>query len=102
MNPLPPDVRSVFGRAPEIGSAAERAAFLDEACVPNAELRAEVEGLLQAVGNAGDFMKQPAPPADPRLPVDEPPTAPWAAPTPRRSARTILKKVCATGWLIPH
>jgi serine/threonine protein kinase len=76
MHPPPPDVRSLFGRALEIESAAERAAFLDEACGGNAELRAEVESLLQAIDNAGSFMKQPAAPApDPRPTVDPPPVA---------------------------
>jgi serine/threonine protein kinase len=75
MNPPPPDVRSLFGRALEIASAAERAAFLDEACGGNAELRAEVESLLQAIEHAGSFMKQPAPPGDPRGTVEHAPIA---------------------------
>src|SRR5690242_7629965 len=40
-------------------SAAERAAFLDSACAGNAELRRQVERLLQAHANAGDFLNKP-------------------------------------------
>jgi WD40 repeat protein/serine/threonine protein kinase len=56
------DVRSLFGQALE-RAPAERAAFLDEACAADAALRAEVDGLLQALDRAGDFMNRPAPPA---------------------------------------
>jgi hypothetical protein len=44
MNPPPPNVRSIFGRALEIESAAARAAFLDEACGPDAALRGSRSG----------------------------------------------------------
>jgi eukaryotic-like serine/threonine-protein kinase len=39
---------------------AERSAFLDSVCMADDELRAEVESLLQAHEQAGDFMGQPA------------------------------------------
>jgi serine/threonine protein kinase/tetratricopeptide (TPR) repeat protein len=38
----------------------ERAAFLNDACAGSAELRAEVESLLAAHAQAGDFAEQPA------------------------------------------
>ncbi len=60
MSATSPDVKSIFGRAQEIDSAAERAAFLDEACRANPDLRAEVEDLLLAMAGAGDFMERPA------------------------------------------
>ena len=60
MTPTPPDMRSIFGRALEIESAAGRAAYLDEACGPDAGLRAEIEGLLATLGRAGEFMRRPA------------------------------------------
>src|SRR5439155_21695627 len=47
------DVKSIFGRAVELGSAAERAAYLEEACGGDAPLRAEVESLLRAHPDAG-------------------------------------------------
>ncbi|HJZ57093.1 MAG TPA: serine/threonine-protein kinase [Gemmataceae bacterium] len=58
-----PDVKSVFGRAAEIASPAERAAYLKEACAGHPAVRAEVETLLKALGNAGSFMSHPAAPA---------------------------------------
>src|SRR5262245_13615860 len=60
MKPTPPDVNSIFGRALEIESSTGRAAYLDEACGSDAGLRAEVEGLLAANGQAGEFMRRPA------------------------------------------
>jgi len=43
-----PDGEAIFNRAAEIESPQERAAYLDEACGDDAELRASVEKLLQA------------------------------------------------------
>src|SRR6516225_1979354 len=60
MPPAPADVPSIFGRALEIESAADRAAYLDQACGRDVGLRAEVEGLLTANGRAGEFMRRPA------------------------------------------
>jgi serine/threonine protein kinase/Flp pilus assembly protein TadD len=62
--------KSIFLAAIEISSAAERAAFLDQACVGNQSLRGEVEALLHA-------HEQPQPLVDTPLPgliatVDEP------------------------------
>jgi serine/threonine protein kinase/WD40 repeat protein len=61
MSATTPDVRSIFGRALEIESPADRSAFLNEACAANPGLRAEVEDLLRAMAGAGDFMNRPAP-----------------------------------------
>jgi serine/threonine protein kinase/tetratricopeptide (TPR) repeat protein len=47
---------SIFAQAVEIGSAAERAAFLDRACGNNVALRAEVESLLRAHDRSGDIL----------------------------------------------
>jgi tetratricopeptide (TPR) repeat protein/serine/threonine protein kinase len=47
---------SIFARALEIESAAERAAFLDRACGANQDLRAEVEALLRASERSGDLL----------------------------------------------
>src|SRR5262249_55039162 len=47
---------SIFAEALEIKSAAERGAFLDQACGDNQTLRAEVEGLLHAHGTCGDLL----------------------------------------------
>jgi WD40 repeat protein/serine/threonine protein kinase len=45
--------------AVEKQTPAERAAYLDGACGPDAELRALVEGLLKAHEEAGSFLEQP-------------------------------------------
>ncbi|MCI0332437.1 MAG: serine/threonine-protein kinase [Planctomycetes bacterium] len=55
-----PDVKSIYGRAAEIASPTERAAYLAEACGGDAGLRGEVERLLAAAGEAGSFMEGPA------------------------------------------
>jgi serine/threonine protein kinase len=55
--PLPEE--SIFAQALEITSAAERAAFLDQACGQDKTLRAEVEALLQAEECSGDLLDLP-------------------------------------------
>ncbi|MCA1816767.1 MAG: protein kinase [Acidobacteria bacterium] len=52
-------VDEIFSRALE-GEAGERARYLDEACGADAGLRAEVEALLAADSEAGDFIAEPA------------------------------------------
>jgi serine/threonine protein kinase/Flp pilus assembly protein TadD len=49
------DVKSIFGKAMELGSPAERAAYLEEACRDDPLLRDEVESLLKAGQEAGAF-----------------------------------------------
>ena len=66
------EVMSVFGRAVEIASPCDRAAFLDEACAGRAAVRAEVEELLNAHGSAGSFMGCPAAPAPETASFDTP------------------------------
>ena len=76
MSAITPDVKSIFGRALEIESPAERSAFLSAACAADPALRAEVEGLLRALTGAGDFMKGPAlrgPITTPYPPISEGP-----------------------------
>src|SRR4051812_9147504 len=72
MNSPTPDAKSVFGRAAEIPSPAGRAAFLDDACAGHAAVRAEVETLLKALGQAGSFMGVPAAPAGETVSYDTP------------------------------
>src|SRR5438552_3634845 len=75
------DVKSVFGRALELPDPAARAAFLAEACGGNTALRAEVEGLLNALDRAGGFLKH-VPAADDgagAVPAAAPATAPATA-----------------------
>ncbi|WP_165073773.1 serine/threonine-protein kinase [Paludisphaera rhizosphaerae] len=62
-----PDVKSVFSRAAEIASLDERLAFLDDACEGFPGVRAEVQELLDAFGEAGSFMGAPAAPGETTL-----------------------------------
>jgi hypothetical protein len=56
-----PLVDEIFMRAIEAGSAAERAAVLDQSCRDDADLRRKVEALLLAHDHAGSFLDQAAP-----------------------------------------
>jgi serine/threonine protein kinase len=51
---------SIFAAAVEKADPAERAAYLNEVCRDDAELRSRVESLLAAHGRAGDFLERPA------------------------------------------
>jgi serine/threonine protein kinase len=50
---------AIFFAALERATAAQRAAFLDEACAGDEGLRRRVERLLAAHGQAGDFLERP-------------------------------------------
>src|SRR5262249_34920815 len=51
---------TIFAQAIEIASAQERAAFLEEACASDPELRREVEQLVRDHFRAGAFLERPA------------------------------------------
>ncbi len=53
-------VEGLLFAALEKPTAAERSAFLDSACGGDAELRRQVEKLLKAHANVGDFLQKPA------------------------------------------
>jgi WD40 repeat protein len=55
-------VKEIFADALEKADAAERAAYLSQACGEDAQLRQHVEALLQAHQKAGAFLEEPAPP----------------------------------------
>ncbi|HVC97447.1 MAG TPA: protein kinase [Pirellulales bacterium] len=63
-----PEVMTVFCEALERLAANQRAAYLDEACSDDAELRARVEGLLRAHEASGNFLR-----GGPAAPVHEGP-----------------------------
>jgi len=63
-------LKDVFNRALELDPEM-RAAFLDETCAGDSELRAEVESLLHSHQDADDFMEQPACESAPELPADD-------------------------------
>jgi WD40 repeat protein/serine/threonine protein kinase len=85
-------VEDIFLAAVEKATPEERAAFLDEACRSDAELRRRVERLLAAYPKAGGFLEQPeAPlPAAGGATVDsapgQPETADYGDPTARVGA----------------
>jgi tetratricopeptide (TPR) repeat protein len=78
-------VEAVLFAALEKPTPAERNAYLDSACAGDAELRRQVERLLQAHANAGDFLQKPVvelsaaapePPRDPNRTTDHEPGGP--------------------------
>src|SRR5204862_1617684 len=52
-------MEAIFFAALEMATAAQRAAFLDEACAGDEALRRRVERLLAAHPRAGDFLERP-------------------------------------------
>jgi serine/threonine protein kinase len=60
MNPSAPDLKAIFGKALELDSADDRARYLAEACGDDTGLRAELESLLTALGQASSFLESPA------------------------------------------
>jgi parvulin-like peptidyl-prolyl isomerase/tetratricopeptide (TPR) repeat protein len=56
MKPGPKDIKEIFAQALQISTPAERASFLDSACKDDPELRGQVESLLEAHHEAGDFL----------------------------------------------
>ncbi len=60
MSRRPEDVRALFESAVDIESAAAREAYLRRRCAGDAELRRQVESLLAAHDQAGDFLARPA------------------------------------------
>jgi WD40 repeat protein len=61
----------IFDAAVELGTPAERAAYLDAACGPDSQLRVEVEELLKHDDSSGSFLNLPAR-SDPQATADEP------------------------------
>ena len=74
-----PKLREFFSKAAECQTAEEQAAFLDQACQGNAELRAQLEELLQAHREAGSFLQEASAPSaktsDFPAPAERPGTA---------------------------
>jgi serine/threonine protein kinase len=54
-----PQVKEIFLKALKLSTPEERAAFLSEACAGKAELRAQVDSLLEAHQQAGTFLEKP-------------------------------------------
>ena len=54
------DIKVIFSEALAIEDPKERKVYLDKACEGNQNLRAEIEKLLDAHVEAGDFLESPA------------------------------------------
>ncbi len=54
------NAEEIFHKAMEIADPTERAAYLEQACGADGKLKAEVEALLKAHEQAGDFLESPA------------------------------------------
>jgi serine/threonine protein kinase/tetratricopeptide (TPR) repeat protein len=67
----PSPLEAIFFAALEKGSPQERAAYLDEACAADPDLRRRVVKMLAAQAQAGSFLEQPA--RSPVVTVDEQP-----------------------------
>ena len=61
MPETPDRTESIFAAAVALASGAERAAYLDQACVGDGALRAHVEALLRAHERAGHLLDRPVP-----------------------------------------
>jgi serine/threonine protein kinase len=60
MNRFLSSIEAILAHAVEIDSAAERQAFVDNACVGDQELKRRVEQLIANYFAAGDFLERPA------------------------------------------
>jgi WD40 repeat protein/tetratricopeptide (TPR) repeat protein len=67
------DESEIFTNALKLAAPAERAAYLDQACAGNPQLRADVEALLQAHARDSGFLEQPV--GSLAGTMDEPPAA---------------------------
>jgi tetratricopeptide (TPR) repeat protein len=75
MDDASPEMLSIFSWALERRSA-ERAAYLDAACGPDAALRARIEALLSAHAEAGAFMAEEARTQEHWVTIEAPPSEP--------------------------
>src|SRR5262245_42968191 len=55
-----PKLRELFSKAAECQTTEEQAAYLEQVCQGDAELRARLDELLQAQREAGSFLQEPS------------------------------------------
>ena len=61
MNPAPHQIEPILAAAVELGSEADRRAFLERACGGDDVLRRRVEEMVEDHFRAGSFLESPAP-----------------------------------------
>ncbi|MGA2555020.1 MAG: protein kinase, partial [Verrucomicrobiota bacterium] len=83
-------VKEIFADALEKPDAAERAAYLSQACGNDAQLRQSVEALLQGHEKAGDFLEQPTAAAFAVRPSEDDKREPAKAGIPNGPGGTIV------------
>src|SRR5438874_1497407 len=66
-----PKLRELFSQALQCQAAEAQAAYLEQACQGDAALRARLDELLQAHGEAGSFLHEPS--VSKIAPADDPP-----------------------------
>src|SRR5437868_11623273 len=78
---------TIFAAALELSDPAARAAYLDNACAGDADLRRQVEALLEAHAGAGHYLEVPPgldttqePSGGPAATADRPPARPIEGP----------------------
>src|SRR5262245_10867567 len=89
---------AIFAAALEVGEPAAQAAFLDQACAGDAELRRRVEALLLAQRNPDSFLDAPGPGYLPT--IDDPPRErPGAVIGPYKLLEQIGEGGMGTVWM---
>src|SRR5437660_629059 len=78
---------------------AERAAFQDQACAGDAEMRARIEKMLAAQSHLGGFLDQPPPQDAPEVPRTGPPEPPSEAPGAIIAGRYKLRQRIGEGGM---
>ncbi|MDP6469051.1 MAG: protein kinase [Pirellulaceae bacterium] len=71
MSPNQIDKEQIFNSAADLADVSQRAAYLDQACGNDAQLRTEIEELLRHDDDAGSFLDQPAVNFSPTIAIGE-------------------------------
>jgi serine/threonine protein kinase len=86
-------IESLFAEAVKLVDPREQAAFLDRSCIDEPELRRNVESLLEAADQAGDFLEPPFSAPPPSVADRRPSTPPTARGVPEIPGFTIVRKL---------
>ena len=94
----PSQVESIFLDALEKKTTADRADYLDHACGDDAELRRQVERLLEAHAQAADFMARPAVERPEDDAIDREPHPPGLRPDPDSTCDLVPSRAVTREW----